>query len=176
VKFSDGEKLIAIMLADIIEANGKSGEIEPDFVREAITSDHLWALRWKYPGIYHNGGNDPEVVEETAAIMTMCRVIENSINDLDPADREKIPERDRKVFVGFDGNHDDHYGVARMLIEHLDRFEEFKDRGFNSHSTVLPQYRRMMDDYKAAGGAGRSPLPLSEILSVLRIEEPASAA
>jgi uncharacterized protein YfbU (UPF0304 family) len=178
VKFSDGEKLIAIMLADIIQANDLDSEVDPDFVKDAITSDHLWALRWEYSGIFHEAEDDPEMVRETADILTMCRVLENSIDELEPADLAKIPERERKVFVGFDGNHDDHFGVASMFIAKMGMWEEFKGRGLNSHRTILPRYRRMLAAYEAAGGAGRFPLPLAEIQAILRLEEtsPATAA
>jgi uncharacterized protein len=156
MQFRDGEKLIVIMLADLLEAGKVKGEIDPDFVREAITSDHMWALRWKYPGIYHEGGDDPEEVKETADILDMCRIIEGSIAHLDEAERNTISEDDRKVFFGFDGNHEPHIGIARMFIEKLGRWEEFKGRALNAHMTTLPIYRRMKERYdrtsRASGG------------------------
>lgn len=37
LKLSDSEKLIAIMLSDVSQVNNISGEIDPTFVKEAIT-------------------------------------------------------------------------------------------------------------------------------------------
>jgi hypothetical protein len=38
VQLSDGEKLIALMLADIMQANEIRGEIDPAFVKEEIVA------------------------------------------------------------------------------------------------------------------------------------------
>jgi uncharacterized protein YfbU (UPF0304 family) len=165
VNFSDGEKLIAIMLADIMKANKIDGEVDPDFITEAVTSGHLWMLKWKYPGIYHEDDDDPEVVKETADILDMCRVLEGSINALDEAERNAIPEDDRAIFFGFDGNHEPHIGVARMFIEKLDLWQEFKDRPLNSHMSTLNHYRRLKERFD------RSPRPLGGTLSLDQIRQ-----
>lgn len=167
MKLSDGEKLIAIMLADIMDANKIRGEVDPDFIKEAITSGHLWALKWEYHGIFHGEDEDEPVVKETAEILDMCRVVEGSINQLSPEELEAIPEHDRKVFVGFDGNHDRHYGVARMFIQHLGRWEEFKDRGLNSHGPSLERYRAMLPVYEGVRKQSDIPFPLKDIQTVL---------
>jgi uncharacterized protein len=151
VKMSDGEKLIAIMLADLLQAQGVQGELNPEFVKEAICGNDLWALKWEYSGLFHDEGPDEETVRETADILTMCSFVEYSINQLAPEELEQIPEDDRQVFVGFDGNHDDHFGVAIMFIQKMKRWQEFADRGLNSHSMVLPNYRRMYPVFKSFG-------------------------
>lgn len=143
MKLTDGEKLIAFMLADIMEGGGIKGDIDPAFVKTAIAGDDLWALNWKFNGLFHSGGPDDAVVEETGKIMTMCRIVENSIAHLSPESRATIPEHQHKVFVGFDGNEEPHFGVATMLVQHLDRFEEWEDRDLNSHHNTLDRYRRM---------------------------------
>jgi uncharacterized protein len=148
VKLSDGEKLIAVMLADLLQAHGVEGEIDPEFVKEAIFGNDLWALKWKYDSLFHDEGPSDETVRETANILTMCSLVEYSLSTLKPEELAEIPERDRNVFEGFDGNHDDHFGVAIMFIQKMNRWSEFKDRGLNSHSTVLPKYRRMYEVFK----------------------------
>ncbi|APX65016.1 YfbU family protein [Sphingomonas sp. gentR] len=147
MKLSDGEKLIALMLADIMEAGGIKGEIDPSFVKTAIAGDDLWALRWKYDSFFHNEGPSEAIVDETAQIMTMCRVVENSIASLDPAERVEIPAHKQRVFVGFDGNEEPHYGVAVMLIQELDRYDEWADRPLNAHHRTIDKYRRMRAVY-----------------------------
>lgn len=167
MKLSDGEKLIAIMLADLLEANGINGEVDPAFVKEAITGGDLWALKWEYPGLFHGEEPSDAIVSETADLLSMCSVIEFSISQLDPTDLAEIPANERTVFVGFDGNHDDHFGVANMMIEHMGRWSEFHGRNLNSHGTVLTKYRRMKMAYEAVGGAVSSPLSLDNIQSIL---------
>jgi uncharacterized protein YfbU (UPF0304 family) len=167
MKLSDGEKLIAMMLADLLEAGGVDGEADPKFVREAITSGHLWSLNWKYPAIFHGEEDSPEEVQETADILTMCRIVEGSIAELSDAERDTIPENDRQVFYGFDGNNEPHYGIAVMFIENMGRWEEFEGRNLNSHMPTLNRYHRMKAVYDAAGGAGAHPLPLDTIQAIL---------
>lgn len=167
MELSDGEKLIAVMLADIMQANKITGEIDPAFVKEAITGGDLWALEWQHPGIFHGEEPSEAVVKETAEILSMCSVLEYSISELRPDDLNKVAPRDRTVFVGFDGNNDDHYGVARMMFQHLGSWPEFHGRNTNSHGPVIEKYRRMMRAYDANGGASRSPLPLGDIQAVL---------
>lgn len=145
VKMSDGEKLIAIMLADLMRAGKVNGEIDPDFVIEAIAGDDLWALKDRYHGLFHNEGPDEETVNETYNILEMARIVEFSIDRLNEEEKAKIDEKDREVFIGFDGNHDPHIGVARMSIEHLNKWQEFADRPMNCHHTILPQYRRQLE-------------------------------
>lgn len=167
MKFSDGEKLIALMLADIMEANDIKGEVDPNFVKEAITSGHLWALRWEYSGIFHGEEDEDEVVQETADILSMCSFLEYSINELDPAERDTIPKRDRIVFEGFDANNEPHYGVARMFIEEMGRWPEFKGRAINSHAQIVDRYRRMLERYKGNGGPKMGGLSVDEINGIL---------
>lgn len=167
MKLSDGEKLIAIMLADIMQANGIAGEVNPAFVKEAITSDNLWALKWEYSGLFHEEGPDSATIDETAEILTMCSFIEYSINELNPSDLANIPQNERLIFVGFDGNNDDHFGVGRMLIERMGRWPEFQDRDLNSHSQVIDRYRRMKAAYDANGGPIQGGLPLPAIQTIL---------
>jgi hypothetical protein len=52
MKFSDGEKLIIVMLAEIYKAMGIKGNIDPDLVQSAISAGNLWGLRMQYPGLF----------------------------------------------------------------------------------------------------------------------------
>jgi uncharacterized protein YfbU (UPF0304 family) len=167
MEMSNGEKLIAIMLADIMQANGITGEVDPAFIKEAISGGHLWALEWQYSGLFHDEEPGDEVVQETADILSMCSFLEYSINELDATDRATIPEHDRTVFEGFDANNEPHYGVARMMIEEMGRWTEFKGRPINSHAQILHRYRQMLERYNGNGASKMGGLKLDEIVAIL---------
>lgn len=167
MKLSSGERLILVMLADLLKATKANGEINPDLVLEAVTSGHFWALKWEYPGVFDSEDDSDEVVKETADILDMCRIVENSINDLEQSDRGTIPTTHRQLFFGFDANNEPHYGVARTLIETLGRWEEFKGRSLNSHYPVIDNYRDKLIVFKAAPRAAGGGLALDQIRKVL---------
>ena len=48
-------------------------------------------------------------------------------------------------FQGFDGNNESEYmSVASFIINDLERFEKFKERGLNSHTPSLDIHNRML--------------------------------
>ena len=55
------------------------------------------------------------------------------------------PWAERVVFAGFDGNNESsQLGIARFLIEDMDRFEKFKGRDLNAHHPTEARYRQMV--------------------------------
>lgn len=145
---SDGEKLILIMLSEMYDAQAVKGEIDPDFIRAAIFGDHVWAISWKYSGIpFAQKKDDPPEVKETVDILAMWDLVEFAYEHLSDDDKKWLLAETKRselpCFIGFDGNADRHYDIARFMIEHLDRFSRFQERGMNSHHTVLPGYLRM---------------------------------
>ena len=167
MKMSDGEKLISLMLADLMKHLAVEGEIDPDFVQDIVAGNDLWALKWKYGGIFHDEGPTDEVVNETTQIMTMCRNLEQSINQLGPNESSQITASDQVVFDGFDGNYEPHYGVAKMLVHKLDCFEEWVNRPLNSHTARLENYRRMLKRYEKVAISARGKLSLGDIQKIL---------
>lgn len=167
MKLSDGEKLIAFMLADMMKAQGIRSELDPDFIMSAIAGDDLWAIRWKYDSLFHEEGPSDEIVKETADIMTMCRVVETSIDQLEDDARASLHESEQRVFIGFDANEEPHYGVATMLVEELNRFSEWRDRPLNSHSTTLARYRRQKNVFDRLDWSHDGLLSLAEVKAVL---------
>lgn len=167
MKMSDGEKLIAMMLTDLLKRIGGEGEIDPDFVADVITSGHLWALKREYPGVFSIDETDDAVVSQVHAILGMSRVVEHSIEKLKPEERDKIPAGVSQVFVGFDGNYEtDQYSAAQFMVEKLGLYEELKARQMNSHAPMLPTYERQLKAYNhVKGGAG--PLSLENIMTIL---------
>jgi uncharacterized protein YfbU (UPF0304 family) len=147
MKLSDGEKLILMMVADMYKhLKIKNGEFDPDFVMDTITHDYLWGFNWKYTGIPFEKEPNPPEVRETADILDMWYFLEGGYEKLSPADKQKVKDaidRDQVHFLGFDGNNEDHYGIARYFVEKLQRFEHFKGRDLNSHMPSIDRYRHM---------------------------------
>lgn len=150
MKLSDGEKIIILMLTELYQKFQVEGEMEPEFLRSAIFNDMLWGIKWKYSGIPFSDSEDPEVVKEVLDILEMWSSIERSYESLDLKDRDRLKEQlgvlgEKPRFKGFDGNNEsDYLGTALFLVNELDRFVEFKGRGFNCHYPSIDMHRRML--------------------------------
>lgn len=176
MKLSDGEKLILVMLSEIHEKLKIENGVDTKLVRSAILDGHLWALKWELSGIFHNSEPADEVVTETVDILDMWRYVESSYKSLSSADKALIEEEaspfGRHVqFTGFDGNGESQYiGVARFLVDELNRFEIFKGRELNSHLPLsLEAYRRMLKVFAAMRSASRgSDLTAVQIIQILK--------
>lgn len=149
MKLSDGEKLIILMLADLHKAlKIKDAEIDPAFISKAILYDKLWGINWEYHGIPFEKSEDPPALKETADFLDMWMFIEESYAKLSTADK-KLLEKEAEpfgthvIFPGFDGNNEEHYGIARFLIKDMKKFEHFAKHELNSHSISVDAYRRM---------------------------------
>jgi len=169
MQLSDGERLIAVMLADVMESMGVNRDVDPTLVKRLLFNRDEWALTWEYPGTFDGESPTDEVIKETSDILSMWSFIEFSIGELKGEDAEAAKSFPRTEFGGFDGNNDPHYGVAHTLINDLGRWTEFKDRPLNSHSrATLERYRRMLPKYKAAmDGWIDGPLPLEALRDIL---------
>ena len=145
MKMTDGERLIAVMLAEVMEALQLNREIDPALVKTLVINNDGWALRRKCSGVFESEAPDDQVVEETTNILWMFGIIEHSVDKLsgdEAAEAETWPYR---KWHGFDGNNDPHFGVARTMIVDLGEFQDSrKGVNLNSHSqSSLPRYRRM---------------------------------
>lgn len=179
MRFTSGETMVMWMLADLAKALKAKTEIDPDFVMNALSGGHLWALRWKHQGIFHNHVDSPETVSEVVNILDMWDFIEASFDALSRKERERAIKESGYVvskpqFHGFDGNNEtSHMGVARFLIHDLERFSRFKDRELNSHMPSLGSYRRLFRSFEPmrstlAGGR----LTVSQLIDVLKAAAP----
>lgn len=154
MKLSDGEKLIILMLSELYEKLGIDGEVEPEFLKSAIFSDQLWGIRWKYSGIPFDDAEDPKIVKEVVDILDMWSFIERSYAELHDdqkaqLEKEADPLGKDPKFRGFDGNNESEYmGTAIFLVNELDRFSEFKGRGFNCHHPSIDTHRRMLEVFE----------------------------
>jgi len=149
IRFSDGEKLITLMLCELYKHLQMKSEIDPSFVEATIHRGHLWALGWEYDGIFHGHESDKDKRYEVLKFLDMWSFIERGYGKLSKKDKDRIaaeadPFGKHVVFTGFDGNYEGEYlGVAGFLINELKRFSEFKGRDLNSHCPLVSAYRRM---------------------------------
>ncbi len=162
MKLTDGERLIAVMLAEVMEALKLDRELDPALVKSLVVNNDGWALQRKYSGIFDSEAPSNEVVKETADILWMFGIIESAIGDLVGAEAEESKGWHYNKWRGFDGNNDPHYSVARTMIEELGEFEQSrKGINLNSHTqTSLPHYRGMYEKFYGYIQAGQA-APLS---------------
>ena len=149
IKIGDGEKLILIMLCQLFKQLKLKSEIDPEFVEAAIHGGHYWGLKWQYPGIFHGYEDEKRVVSEVVDVLDMWSFLESGFGKLSKKDKDRVvaeaePFGKHVIFAGFDGNNESEYmGVARFLIEQLDRFSDFKGRDLNAHMPTVDAHRRM---------------------------------
>jgi hypothetical protein len=175
MKLSDGEKLIILMLADLQKALNIKGEIDGNFVSQAINRDRLWAINWQYQSIPFEPEDDPPAVKQTADILDMWMSIEEAYADLSEADKKRVaieagPFGTNVHFEGFDANHEDHYRIARFLVEDMQRYKYYAKRELNSHHSSVPAYLRMhrIFELMRRGLGNRRRLNANEIIHLLK--------
>jgi hypothetical protein len=154
---SDGEKLIALMLGDLIKGLNADVETDVDLVKKVIYGGHYWALGWEMPGIFHGHTDKESRVNFVVKVLDMWEFIEWSFEQLGEKDRKLLVEKigrqgESLEFPGFDGNNESEYlGIARFLVEDLNRFERFKTGRrtlLNSHCPTLQRYSRMLNVFE----------------------------
>lgn len=174
MKLSGPEKLIIMMLSEIHKKLGINNEIDPDFMIKAISSGNTWGIDWQYPGFSDDEDVPSTVADEVADILTMWSAVEQYYAELSQADKDRIETavpyhgKDPK-FPGWDGNNESAYmGAARFMIDHLDRFAEFKGRaGLNSHTRSVPRYKAMVAVHEGILRAGTFQLDTDAIIAIL---------
>ena len=156
MKLTNPEKLILVMLSELYEKLGISGDsgIDPKFVQEAIYTDNTWAFEWKYSGIFDSSEPSPPELNEVVNFLDMWSFIEQAYGALEAEEKTDLEKKAAPFgkttrFNGFDGNNESEYlSIAGFLIRQLDRFIEFKDRDLNSHMPSVAGYRRMYETFE----------------------------
>ncbi len=149
---SDGEKLIVLMLADVIKGSGIQSDTNVDLVEKVIYGGHYWALGWEMPGIFHGHADKQSRVRFVVDVLDMWESMEEGFDTLGEEDKKRLaveaePLGEDVRFPGFDGNNEaEHLGIARFLINDLERFSRFREghRYLNSHFQMLETYGRML--------------------------------
>lgn len=168
MKLTDGERLIVVMLAEVMEEMGLNREIDPALVKRLAINRDDWAIATQYHGIFDGEEPSAAEVEETHQILSMWSFIEYSIGELEGEEAKEAANFRHTKFSGFDGNNDPHHGIAHTLINDLERYSEFKDRALNSHSrATLPRYRTMLPKFDAAMRDNHDALPIDVLRDLL---------
>lgn len=161
MKLTDGERLMVVMLSEVMEALKLNNEVDPSLIKTLVCGGDDWAIKRKYQGLFPSAEPSPEVVSETTDLLWMWGIIESSMGHLQGAEAAEAQTWLCREFHGFDGNNDDHFGVAQTMINRLDEFDDFKGRNLNSHSQAsLPRYQAMYDKFEGYIKSG-SASPLS---------------
>ncbi|MCA3572695.1 MAG: YfbU family protein [Aestuariivirga sp.] len=173
-RISDGERLIIAMMADLMKASGVKGDIDPDFVSSVVHDGHFWALEWKYDSLFPGQAVLVAAAEEVAEILEMWDQMITGFDQLSPPDKQAVEAKNGSALVsfpGFDGNNETiQYGIAKLLVEKMDRFKHVKGATRNSHAPVLEGYRRMLKVYRFMKDRnGRSPLTRHQILELMEL-------
>jgi uncharacterized protein YfbU (UPF0304 family) len=175
VKINDGERLILMMLRDMSKTLKVKGEIDPDFVAEAIWGGHYWGLEGQYTGLFHGHEDSRANLSEVVEILDMWSFLEEAYAKLSAAEKDRLQKEVGPLgktvrFRGFDGNNEsERLGIARFLIEKMERFPSFKGRDLNSHMPTTATYHRMLSIFRPIRTTlmGRT-LGVSEIISILK--------
>lgn len=176
VEFSDGEKMIVLMLCDLMKHLKVRGDTNPDFLQSVIFGGHYWGLKWDLTGVFHGHVDKPEVVREVGNMLDMWSFIEFGYAKLSQKEKERVekeapPFGKHVKFSGFDGNYEsEHLSVAGFFIKDMGRFSNFKGRDLNSHAPLLPAYRRMYRLFKPmrTGLGGGNELGAVQIIELMK--------
>lgn len=141
MQLTHGERLIIVMLAEVMEALSLNKEIDPALVKTLAIDNDGWALRRQYPGLFESSAPSDDVVKETTDILWMFGIIESSIDRLSGDEAEAAKGWHYGKWRGFDANNDPHYGVARTMIETLGEFADSRKDGiyvyFSPHQVCV---------------------------------------
>jgi uncharacterized protein YfbU (UPF0304 family) len=179
VEFSDGEKLIMIMLRDVYKKlKITDGDIDPEFIGSILWGGHYWAANWELSGLFHDHKDRPDDLSLVLDVLEMWEGLERAFEAMPKKARDELAKlagpggKDVK-FPGFDGNKEGaHLSIASFLVEKLDRFSRFKGRRMNSHWPTLDMYRRMFATYEPMRPtlAGRD-LTIAEVAAILNSQK-----
>ncbi|AOX63607.1 hypothetical protein BIZ42_16240 [Stenotrophomonas sp. LM091] len=177
MQFTDEQRLIVIMLAEIQKTLGVKSEFNADFIKAASSDDNEFAIAFEYQGIF-TAGNEPADFHFVLDVLEMWSVLEEAVESLDEYGQSvlqaAIGHRATPLkFDGFDGNQE--FGLlnhARLLIKVMRRFDEFRARDLNSHTKRRDRYASMLQEFNEIQGEidGQREMNPGEIGRVLGVK------
>ena len=177
VQFSDGEKILLIMMQDIFrQMKITNREIDPAFIGEVINGGHYWALPWALPGVFHGEEDAPQDLRYVQDVLDMWDRLERGFERL-PTKEQAVVLRDSGShgtdvrFFGFDGNHETPLmGIADFLVNKMNRWSRFKGRDLNSHMPTRAIYGRMLAAFEPMRQSFSGDLTAAQITILLKSE------
>ncbi len=155
MKFTDEQRLIVIMLADIQKSMKVSGEFDPDFIKKVAIDGHEFAIPFEHSGAFPSSDDElPEDFKFVIDVLDMWSFVEDGLKNLDSDGRAALESAAGKFaltakFDGFDGNGETELmAYTRLLVDDLNRFSEFKGRSFNSHAMRAARYASMLSVFE----------------------------
>lgn len=179
MKFTNEQKLIAAMLAEIHQKLGISDGVRSSLVSKALWSGNEWAITWEHGYLLEQTENPPHV-KHVVAVMEMWTLIEHAYAKLTTEERQRFSKEaypyGEPTFPGFDGNEEGEYlSAARFLIDELRRFSNFAGRGdLNSHHPTIDASERMLSAFspirKTLGIGQKRSLTVDDLIEVFRTD------
>lgn len=148
MKFTDEQRLIVMMLADIQKGLNIRGDFNPDFISKAAAYKDEFAIAFEYSMLFDQH-DTPEGFKFVIDVLDMWSFIERRVAKLSQEERDELKAKagiwgEDPKFAGFDGNNETELmSYTRMLVDDLRRFTEFEGRDFNSHFPAEDRYRAM---------------------------------
>ena len=174
--FTSAEKLQIAMLRDLGKPP-KERELDFDFIGDAVNSNDIWAVDWKYSGLQLKVPTPPEV-RLVCDILDMWDRLEQDFAKLSPVERARVQTQSYSSgpphFEGFDGNNEtDLMHIAGLLVNELGRWSRFKGRGLNSHMPSIETYNRLLAVWRPildrkVKQLGNYQFTADEIIAILR--------
>lgn len=153
---SDGEKVIALMLTDLLKGLDVKTDINTDLIQSVIYGGHYWALGWEMPGVFHGHADKQSRVRFVVDVLDMWTFLEEGFEELSDDDKAKLaveadPFGKHVKFPGFDGNNEgEYFSITNFLVKDLKRFSRFNHshRSLNSHHRTLETYGKMYQAFE----------------------------
>ncbi|MFM0381580.1 YfbU family protein [Paraburkholderia strydomiana] len=176
VRFSDGEKMLMLMMRDMFKAlKVKGADTDADFLAEVIYGGHYWAPKWQMTGVFHDHVDNPDDLKHVVDVLDMWSFIEEAYEKFSAEQKTAIAEQvgpwaERVQFNGFDGNNESSQrSIALFMVNQMDRFTRFKGRDLNSHCPTYDRYHRMVELFEPmrAGLIGHG-LSVDQVVTLLK--------
>lgn len=149
MQFTDEQRLIVMMLADIQKHLDVRGEFNPEFISKVTAWKEEFAIAWQH-NVLFSADDTPESFRFVISVLDMWSFIERAYESLSADEKSQLEKRVKYYgknpkFAGFDGNNEtDLMSHCRLIVEDLSLFSEFKGRDFNSHVPMEGRYRQML--------------------------------
>jgi uncharacterized protein YfbU (UPF0304 family) len=147
-----GQKLIALMLCEVLEKLNVEDGLDAGFIRDAIQNRHEWAVGWRY-GDLVGSGNSEELAQQVSKVLHMWLIIEFAFDKLSRKEKARVSEQtishEDGRFPGFDWNHESEVAsIATFMIDKMGLFARFKGRDLSCVMPRMGRYVRMLATFE----------------------------